>query len=225
MTDSHSTRDAPRSSRDLDDRGERDPEAAAIPSSARSWRSGSQGTRAAVMPLEVDENGRAAEHQTRGRRDARRTFDEPVGVTTAPAVEVIGHEDHHQAEDPVGIDNAPAPTRPRQGFTGKDPARPSRFRTIFTIRKFDQNAARHPGAVVKAPEMVAGAHLAPTRGRQTGGRPSPAGFAGTGMTPIGVQRNTFRRAPGSWDTDLVNRGTTAPAVTEASRRSSGWRGR
>jgi hypothetical protein len=110
------------------------------------------------------------------------------------------------------------PARPRQGFTGDDPARAAESQRAYFIRPFDQWASYGAGPVEKIGQDNPTAARPPERGRLIGGLPSPGGDAGTGMEAVGPQPNTFRRVPRAWDELALNTGGATPAP-----RAAGWR--
>lgn len=169
-------------------------------------------------------------HSERGNPDPRR------GDFTAlptPGQEPIPiHYDNSLSL--VVVDPRQAPERPRQGFTGADPARPATFRRPLMLRLFDKLMSDHGAGGDKV--ALGSPHAFIDRqslGDLAGGQPSAAGSAGTQREGIGPQPNTFRVLPDQWDALLVNTGGPAvsasnpdPAYTAAaSTTASRWRAR
>lgn len=222
--DLHLADDAPASMAGLTDDGDEftDP-APVVARATRTWRAVSQGTTRADVGLSDTQEARAAAHTERGTPDARRNDLVPNGNAAAPEAPYAAAVDHpRNARADVAIDHKAAPARPRAGFTGEDPTRVARFQPAFLVRPFDKFIAEHPGSIDKAPLAAPLAARPPERKRLTGARPSASGATGTGMTPVGPQRNTFRLTPKPWDEQLVNTGQPAAATTA---RGRGWRAR
>ena len=194
----------------------------APPSSARTWRapiaSPDPATNANVS-LSDREHTTAAAHLSPGQADPQRGRT-AGGVPLRPDLSPLP-EHPTNVRQPVVIDHEPAPVRPKQGFTGEDPARAARYQVATFVRPFDQAIAQHPGSVPKAGQANPLAARPPERKRLIGGRPSASGSTPTGMEPVGPQPNTVRTVPGPWDNKLVNPGVQAQTSTQR----TAWRAR
>lgn len=209
----------------LEDAGDEYAGRQAAPTVNRAFRALTRaGNAAGDVALGDDQTTRARAHLDRGRPDPRRNDQVPSGHPSAPETPFQSQgEERHNARHDVAINPESAPTRPRQGFTGADPTRAARFQFVTLLRRFDQAIGRqHPGPITKVAMDSPLAARPPERKRLAGARPSATGSTGTGMTPAGPQRNTFRLVPGAWDERLVNDGSRATDAA-ASRRDRGWR--
>lgn len=187
----------------------------------RSWRAGSRLTVdvSGDVALSDDRDTAAGAHTSRGKPDARRTQQAPSGAPTAPAGGVFD-ESRTNTRGAVALSPNAAPERPRQGFTGADPARVATMQVAHTIRPFDKGIADHPGTIDKASQANPTASRPPQRGRLAGARPSAGGTgAGTGMLPIGLHPGTTRQQPGPWAAGITETDPGAPSGA----RARGWR--
>lgn len=193
-----------------------------VPSSARNWRSRDETAAAVGIGLGTDQTTRANEHAHGGAPDARRTETAAGGHPGSPENPSLSPspEYPHNDRDVVYRVDQSAPSRPRQGFTGDDPARAAQSQRAWFLRPFDQWAAYGAGPVEKVGQDNPTASRPPARSRLVGGLPSPSGSEGTGMEAVGSQANTFRRVPRPWDELALSNGQE---VTPA--RAAGWRAR
>lgn len=194
----------------------------APPSSARTWRapitSPDPATNANVS-LSDREHTAAGAHLSPGAPDPQRGRN-AGGMSLRPDLDPMP-EHPTNVRRPVVVNLEPAPVRPRQGFTGEDPARAAGYQVVTFVRPFDQAIAHHPGSVPKAGQANPLAARPPERKRLIGGRPSASGSSPTGMEPVGLQPNTVRTVPGPWDNKLTNPGVE----TQTSTQRVAWRAR
>lgn len=206
------------------------------PREARGWRARVYSTAAAV-PVEpaTESTGDqlAAAHARPGHPDPndRELWDAGAQAgypVTPPEQAAMATQ---LVNDPAGLNvvtPAPAPVRPRQGFTGDDNTREAKRPFWSFLRPFDKWAAEHPGGVDKHPEAGPTASIPPTYAYDVvGGVPAPGGgVASPGVTPAGTQPNSVRLLPRAWDTLLVNDGAgqgDVSAAVSSSLRARGWR--
>lgn len=179
--------------------------------SVRSFRATSRGDAAPdTIALHDGKAARVGEHSTAGEVDARR------GMTTVlPEAkdELAASTFANDAALLTFVPEAP-PERPRQGFTGADPARPAWYRRPLFIRPFDKAMTDHPISVLKV-EMDGPLASRPKDQLADVGSSQPyaGGSTGTQHVGVGPSRNSFRIMPKAWDTLLVDTG--GPAVSAA----------
>lgn len=157
-----------------------------------------------------DAHGATETHMSTGQPDPRRGH---ATILPDPGAESQDEHASNELEHVVVSPESP-PDRPRQGFTGADPARAATYRRPLFVRLFDKFAAEHPGPVLKAE------HAGPLAGRPRSGledvanaQPFAGGSTGTQAAGIGPGRNSFRILPNRWDALLVDTG--GPAVSES----------
>lgn len=148
-------------------------------------------------------------HGSAGEADHRRGS---VTVLADPGQETIP-ADHTNGQSLVVINHKAPPVRPRQGFTGDDPARAATYRRPLVMRLFDKLIADHNTGIDKVQLASPLAARSREYGDLVGGQPFAGGSTGTQKEGIGIQPNTFRVLPDQWDALAVNTG--GPAVSES----------
>lgn len=210
----------PAASAQLDEAGEDyDLPPSAAPTSRRGFRMPTTAGQPAPGDVALSDPlaQRVAAHAERGHPDARRgqlTELTPERFSSAP-------EAFRNARELVDVEPVAPPDRPRQGWTGADPARPASTRRPIFARLFDKWAAEHPVEVLKvefdAPTAAPNRQLS----NLDGARPYAGGSTGTARAGIGPQRNTFRVLPRRWDSTFTNTDpdpTPAPNTARSFRR-------
>lgn len=198
-----------------------------------SWRAaGSTPAASNPRPESSTPEQRAASHRTAGRPDNRRTDTAARGNSAGELGAEVLTEHPTNTLALADVHTKPAPARPRQGFTGADPARPATQRRPIFIRPFDKAIAEHP-LVEKidqpAPTARASWRLTDLDGPDV--LPAPGGSTGTQTAGAGITRNTFRMMPKPWDATALNTGgpasndqTPDPAWTAVqSQAARSWR--
>jgi hypothetical protein len=189
------------------------------PRAARSWRAVPTIGAKVVPGYNGDQQAFTAEHMSTGRPDPRRVYDHPAGGGyPQPSTEML----RPGAET---LTNEPGRPVPVGGGTTADPARPARRGLWQFARLFDQWASQNMAHVDKIEMAAPTAAMPITQTDTTGGAvPYPGGGqAPVGrMSPVGIQPNSMRLVPSSWDENLIN---TQPSTmaTPSARRARGWR--
>lgn len=149
-------------------------------------------------------------HSSRGAADPRRGH---ATILPDPGDEVQG-VDYSNAQALVVVSPESPPDRPRQGFTGADPARAATYRRPLVLRLFDKLMADHPGDQVKV-ELGGPLAARPRDGLSdlASSQPFAGGSTGTQREGIGTRPNTIRILPNQWDALLIDTG--GPAVSSA----------
>jgi hypothetical protein len=197
--------------------------------SLRGFRASSAGRPAPtdVAAVDDDKHAHAGLHSRTGSADPRRDR------TTVLSDDRMGPmvERYDNSRNEVVIAHEAPPERPRQGFTGADPARAAQYVRPVMIRPFDKAIAEHPGAVLKVEQAGPLAARPKELADLSGGQPFAGGSTGTQREGIGPRPNSFRIMPKAWDALLVNTGGPAatdtnpdPAATAAAAQASrSWR--
>lgn len=197
-----------------------------VSSSARTWRTPATAPIASAegdVHLSDDRGTAAQAHQSHSHPDWRRTEVAQSGDPGAPVVSPISGEQRTNVQGQAEFsERKAAPERPRGGWTGADPTRPSTVHVAFTVRPFDKGMADHAPVVSKAAQPNPTASRPPLRSRLVGGRPFAGGSAGTERAGVGPQLNTVRTAPTPHDANLINRKTNTSSTT-GHGRVKGWR--
>jgi hypothetical protein len=206
-----------------------EPRDTVLPGYAHRWRA--PGTMAATPagPMSDDMGAVPARHTGTGSPDPRRVWDSgPMGAAgyPLPKNEAFYPEPETliQQRIPVVIGGQHAPARVRGGSTGDDATRTSILPLWLFFRRMEVAEPSFGSTGVSKIEEASPLASVPILDTHDvhGGVPSAGGWrAASGMRPSGIQPNTVRLIPRSWD-ELAIITATNP-TPETTRRANGWK--
>lgn len=168
-----------------------------------------------VASIDTTGDDLADVHHRPGSPDARRNDKQERGNAMGEVGQEVMREVYDNSRKLLTFTPEAPPDRPRQGFTGADPARPATQRRPVMLRGFDKLIAEHPGAVDKIPQPAPRAATGRVKPAIEHPIPSPGGWFATMRAGIGPTRSSTRVLPTPWADTLVQ-----PAPTSAPLASS-----